>query len=198
MSEGTITQRFAKAVAEVAAVTKSKTADVKTYTYTYASLDDVLASVKEALSKHELVFIQPIVMVGDGYAQVQTQILSTTIGDREPLTFPGTPFKVMNDPQATGSSITYARRYALTALFAMATPDDDGGKAHRAAATPNERTEAEKQVRQIVKTLPDAMAKEDFQAEFISHFGCTLTALPESAHGDALLWAKAWGQKGPA
>jgi hypothetical protein len=188
-----ITQRFAKAVSECSSVAKTKTADTGKYSYTYANLDDVLATVKEALAKHGLVFVQPITMLSDGYAQVATHIIATEDDAyQEPLVFPGTPFKVMNDPQATGSAITYARRYSLTALFALATPDDDGGKAHRAVTSPNERTEAEKQVRQIVKALPDAMAREDFQTEFINHFGCTLTALPESGHGDALAWAKGW------
>lgn len=184
-----IHQRLAKAVQDVGSITKSKIADTGKYQYAYADLTDVLVVVKNALQIHSLAMVQPIVHLSDGFAQVVTTILSTT-DDQPPIELPGAPFKVMNDPQATGSAITYARRYSLTTLFALETQDDDGAMAKRAAINPHERTEAEKQVRQMIAGLPDAMAKEDFQAAFIEHFGCTLTNLPESRHGDALGFAK--------
>jgi hypothetical protein len=35
----------------------------------------------------------------------------------------------LHDPQKLGSAITYAKRYALQALFALPSEDDDGNKA---------------------------------------------------------------------
>ena len=183
-------QRIAIAIAEMEQVNKSETADTGKYQYRYANLNSFLAMAKGIFSKHHITLTQPVVMLPDGFAQVHVLLrdqLSCAIDDT-----PGTPFKVMTDPQATGSAITYARRYTLTTVFCLAVgDDDDGGQAHRAAVRPNGRTEAEVQVREIVAGLPDAMAREDFAAAFVEHFGSTLTNLPESRHGDALTWAKA-------
>ena len=39
------------------------------------------------------------------------------------------PVAKQNDPQALGSSITYARRYAITSILSLNVEDDDGNKA---------------------------------------------------------------------
>lgn len=188
MSGASIVQRLAHAVKAMEPLIRSETADAGKYTYNYVNLNDVLASVKHALDDQELVVMQPIDYLGDGYAQVLTSL--SCLDTDETLSFPGAIFKVMNDPQATGSAISYARRYSLTTLFALSAHDDDGAQAHRSVVQPTGRTEAEKMIRKMVGALPDAMAKEDFQSEFVEHFGCTLTNLPENRHGDALAWAK--------
>lgn len=46
-----------------------------------------------------------------------------------------------NSPQAAGSAITYARRYALVAALGLATEDDDGAAATQAARADRPRTQ---------------------------------------------------------
>lgn len=46
------------------------------------------------------------------------------------------PVAKQNDPQALGSSITYARRYAITSILSLNVEDDDGNGAANPPATP--------------------------------------------------------------
>jgi len=181
-------KKLGLAVAEMGSVAKTQTADAGKYSYKYTDLSDVLRTVRSALEPHALALMQPITRDGD-YMVVTTLVIDKLSG--ESLTFPGPPFKIVADPQAMGSSISYGRRYALTALFALAVEDDDGGSAHRAATRPQQRTPAEAEVRRIIA----AMSADDqaaFQSDFRQEFNSTLTALSESKHGDALTYAKWW------
>lgn len=184
-----IRRKLARATQKMARVTKTKSAQINaTFSYTYATLTDVLEVVKEQLESEGLVLMQPII-IEDG-----NQIVSTLITDIDTgnfLTFPGPGVPVKGDPQAAGSALTYNRRYALTSLFGLEVEDDDGALAHRSATKPQDRTPAETQVRAII----NAMSKDDqaaFQADFRNEFNSTLTALPESRHGEALAYAKFW------
>jgi len=180
--------KIAAAVASMGDVHKTKTADTGKYKYSYASLSDTIDAVNEALEAQKLAMMQPIIHEGD-YMAVLTVIIDRDTGDS--ASFPGPPFKIMADPQAVGSAVSYGRRYALTSLFALKVEDDDGGMAHRAVSRPGERTPAEKEVRAIVAKL-DKDAAAAFQTDFMDEFSSTLTNLPESRHGDALTWAKLW------
>jgi hypothetical protein len=100
-------------------------------------------------------------------------------------------FPVKGEPQALGSALTYLRRYALTTLFALNVEDDDGAQAQRAAVAPTHRTPAEGEIREMMTGLTaDGLA--DFAADFKEEFGSTLSALPESRHGEALKFTKFW------
>jgi hypothetical protein len=192
MSEPTpeLYRKLALAVAEVSAVSKSKTADTGKYKYSYADLTDVLHAVKDACQTAGLVILQPI-NTRDGNLYVDTLVIDKGTGDF--LHFPGPALPTKGDPQAAGSAITYLRRYALTSMFAMEVSDDDGAQATRAARDPHHRTQAETDVRKIIGSL----SKEDqalFVADFRQEFGTGLTELPESRHGDALAFAKFWAK----
>lgn len=174
----------------VQTVAKTKTADTGKYTYKYATLGDVMAAADEAFDVAGLQWVQHIAYHEPDKWQLVTVVIDMASGDA--VQFGGLVNPVKGDPQAQGSAVSYSRRYALVTLLGMNVEDDDGAQAHRAEVSPNERTEAEKQVRKIVKDLPDAMAREDFQAAFVEAMGSTLTNLPEARHGDALMWAKEW------
>jgi hypothetical protein len=183
--------KFARALAGVQPVHKTKTAKVSdTFTYRYASITDTLEAVKTACLMYGLALAQPIHIheLGDR-CQIMTMVIDMDTG--ESLTFGGPVFPVKGEPQATGSALTYYRRYALTTLFALNVDDDDGAQAQRAEVKPEQRTEAEVEIRKMIGTLSKD-AQSTFADDFKAHFGCTLRALPESRHGDALGWAKAW------
>jgi len=104
-------------------------------------------------------------------------------------------------PQATGSAITYARRYALLAALGLATEDDDGQTAastptlrsngrsqpERASTTPTERTPAEGRIRAILSDLPPD-ERAAFREAFVDEWGCPLSELEPSLHPGALAW----------
>jgi hypothetical protein len=94
----------------------------------YATLGAFIDAVKPILSKHDLAVSHDFVPTGNGDLLCYTVIHS---GDGESLRLAPIPVKVdSSNPQATGSAITYARRYSLSAaLGIVADEDDDGNRA---------------------------------------------------------------------
>ena len=88
----------------------------------YADLTSVIKVVKEPFSNHGLSFVQ-LPVSGDQYVGVTTMLMHTS-GEwlQSEYMLPMTK----RDPQAAGSAITYARRYALQSLAGIPSVDDDG------------------------------------------------------------------------
>lgn len=102
---------------------------------TYASLGAVLDAVKPILNEFDLVLTQEIRSgAPDGNVRVTTRIVHAPSGEQtcDSQTIPVSK----NDPQGHGSAITYARRYAIQALLAIASEDDDGNEASKKNGTP--------------------------------------------------------------
>lgn len=100
----------------------------------YADLASVWDACRDALSKHGIaVFQSPS---ADGPCVTVTTLLAHKSGEwiEDDLTMTAG----QNTPQAIGSCITYARRYALAAMVGVAPEDDDGN----AASQSNERPQA--------------------------------------------------------
>lgn len=116
---------FVAAQADMADITKGRTANTGTYSYSYADLADVLGDSRPILTKHGLALSQAVVTNGRD-VEVWTTILHTSGQYRTdgPLAFNGG-----NNPQQAGSAITYARRYSALASLGLASEDDDGAKA---------------------------------------------------------------------
>ena len=120
---------MSKSQQEIGSLIRNK----KGYGYEYADLANCLDCVKEALSKNGLNISQfPGYSDADGFASVTT-ILSHASGQMlcSLMTIPIIPNKSNNDIQAYGSAITYARRYAITAIMNLAAEDDDGAEAKK-------------------------------------------------------------------
>lgn len=125
---GKLAAALAKAQAEFGEVKKTKTAQIKSdkgsYSYTYASLDDVLAAVLPALSKHGVALLQPATRTQSG-VNVETLLLHESgewIGSG--LTMPASG----GTAQSVGSAITYAKRYGLSSILGIAAEEDDDGQ----------------------------------------------------------------------
>ena len=95
----------------------------------YASLENVISTVKPVLAKHGLSFSQ--FPDEDG--------LTTTLMHSSGEYLQASAKLLLKDqtPQGHGSAITYLRRYALSAILGIATEDDDDGNA---AAPPRPAT----------------------------------------------------------
>jgi hypothetical protein len=87
----------------------------------YASLEAHIAAIKPALSKHELALYQSTLIDKDQL------ILKTTLVHLSGEAFEtSTPMLLSkNDMQGLGSAMTYARRYAIAALFNTGSGTDD-------------------------------------------------------------------------
>lgn len=119
---------LSKAQASIENVTKDKQA----YNYKYADLASCLDIIKEPLLLNEL-SVSQIVSIEDGVQVLHTLLMHSSgqwIKSTFTLNFEASVGrdgkKSMNSMQEMGSGITYARRYALSAIIGLAQDDDDG------------------------------------------------------------------------
>jgi hypothetical protein len=100
-----------------------------TYGYKYAGLDNIVGIVLPLLGKHGLAFTSFPMLTDNGFV-LHYQLLHASGGvlaGAYPL-----PDPTRTKPQAVGSAITYARRYALCAVTGIAPDeDDDAAEAER-------------------------------------------------------------------
>lgn len=114
---------LAKFHAEAPTIDFDGAANAGSYRYQYATLPQILSKVRPILTKHGLSIVQ---LVGEG-GSVETMIVHTSgqyIGT-EPVKLPSKD----NSPQGYGSAISYAKRYSLSAILALAAEEDDDGQA---------------------------------------------------------------------
>lgn len=108
-------------------ITKDKTAKLGSYSYKYADLSTIWEKIRGTLADNELSVIQS----PSSYQTEQsltTMLLHSTgqwVSDTMSL-------KIIQDtPQGQGSAITYARRYALTAMLGLVADDDNDASNHK-------------------------------------------------------------------
>lgn len=88
----------------------------------YADLDSVIDAVTPALCNHGLAIIQ-LVQIVDGKSVLETCLYHDS-GEHISSIY---PLPDVSDSQKFGASITYARRYALSAMLSIAPDSDDDG-----------------------------------------------------------------------
>ena len=120
---------LAKAQSVITAPARNRVVTVRTrtggsYTFRYATLDHIIEGIRKPLTDNGLWFTQIIERDEDGKYRLVTRLLHESgeaIESHTPL--------LVEDKgnQAFGSSLTYMRRYALTALLGIAADEDDDG-----------------------------------------------------------------------
>lgn len=142
----------------------------------YADLNSVIKAIKEPFAKHGLAYTQfPI--TGDNGIGVTTRLIHESgewieCGFFLPLT--------KNDPQAAGSAITYARRYALQAMAGIPAVDDDAE-----GAMGRSKAQSKKITRAQAQTIHNLLSEtESDVAKFCAVFNCTDVDSMESAYFD--------------
>lgn len=89
----------------------------------YATLSNILTEIQQPLSECGISFSQ----FPDGDNSLTTIVMHNESGEWMQSTYCMKPVK--EDPQALGSAITYARRYALGAILGLNIDEDDDGNA---------------------------------------------------------------------
>ncbi len=102
---------------------------------TYANLASVIDAAKKPLADNGLAVIQTTEII-DAEIVLETTLAHVS-GEWINGNYPIRPIK--NDPQSVGSAITYARRYAFSAITGIAADDDDGN----AGSAPKKETKPE-------------------------------------------------------
>jgi len=111
--------------------------DAKGYGFTYATLSQTIRVIKEAISKNNLGFIQHVQVTDTGNNLITT--LLHINGVQRDFVYPivASSIKNTSEGQQFGGSVTYAKRYALQAIFGIAADDDDpDSKKNQASKTP--------------------------------------------------------------
>lgn len=99
----------------------------------YADLASVRDAIREPFAKNGLAVAQiPASVATDGTVRLSTMLMHAS---GEWIAGDLTMKAIKNDPQAIGSCLTYARRYALSAITGVATEDDDAEGATGRGAT---------------------------------------------------------------
>ena len=138
------------AQAEFSAVPKGSTNPF--FKSKYAALPDVVASAGPVLAKHGLAVSQHVTTNEHGADMLITYLLHVS---GEYIAHGMMLHMVKDDPQAQGSAITYARRYAyMSALGLVADDDDDGNSASKAKAT------AKPQEKSSLDVMRDLLSKK--------------------------------------
>ncbi len=101
----------------------------------YADLGNCWDAVRDALQANSVAVLQFPRKADPGYVGMYTALVYGPTGEVFGYEY-SVPLKDPTNPQAMGSAITYARRYALCSVLGISVEDDDGNKAAAPAATP--------------------------------------------------------------
>lgn len=121
----------------------------------YVTLDELLGKVLPLLHERGIVLIQAPCETSVGEPGLRTSLWSEggcLIDDIMPLTLDKT------SPQAQGSAITYARRYALMSILGLVADEDDDGE----KATTSRRVRTTKPKVSSAGTPEDAVSGGDY------------------------------------
>lgn len=105
------------------------------YGYKYADLASILDQVKPVLAKHKLAITQLACDDGNGRVGVETILMhdsGETISSK--LTLPIPDMKGNSATQQAGAAITYARRYAISAILNITSEEDTDAKSESASS----------------------------------------------------------------
>ncbi len=193
-----LAEALAKAQGEIEMPERNKTVEVRmksgnTYTFKYATLDNIIDTVRGPLSKNGLWFVQLLHGEEGGKREVETILLhesGQSIKSRMPI--------LMSDSgnQALGSAVSYMRRYALTSMLGIAAEDDDdanivddntvSSKDNQAFGGPLKKTELKNKMREMAGKLAQVEDMGTFvnlQNEYVEVIDQCIRDLPEWYYG---------------
>lgn len=130
---GALAESLAKVQGSIESVKKTKKAEGKKFSYNYADIASVIEAVQIPLAQNGLALIQTPLDVrridGARPEYIVTVITELMHASGEWIRFSTDMLCEREGAQGIGSAITYARRYALSALLMIPQEDDDGEKA---------------------------------------------------------------------
>ena len=161
-----LTQGLAKFHAMVGRI--SKDAKNPFFKSNYASLPHIITEVSEPLEKAGLILSQ--FPNGDG---LTTMLIHADSGEFISATYTLQVVR-QNDPQAQGSAISYARRYAITSVLNLAISDDDAEAAMRPVRqAPAKTPPTEQQFAGIVQYLNGTPEQQKTAKEALKKYTLT-------------------------
>lgn len=168
------------------------------YRFSYSTLDNIVATIRPTLAKHGLAIVQPVVMVNREPVLVTRLLHRSGQWIESAMAIAGDRSR----PQAFGSALSYARRYAMTSLLLVTADDDDDAN----EAQGNQVTERRDRPRQPPPP-PGSMREAARQVEQERQDGPAAEAIPLMGPDGTLhrigpgnggktpavlVWAEAW------
>ena len=180
MNKSETTAELAKALSKAQGLFDHAKKDVKNefFKSKYADLASVIDAAKKPLSDNGLCVSQIVGMSESGDETFLETILMHTSGEYIISRYPIRPIKT--DPQSMGSAITYARRYAFSAIAGIAADDDDGNEASQAKPATKPQKPVEKPAQSVQLSQADEMkySNELDQAKTMQELGKAWTLIP--------------------
>lgn len=147
--------------------------DKQAYGYKYADLASCLQAVKKPLSDNGLSISQLVTL--EENKQVLVTLLMHESGQwlKSVFCIENVVMKQCNSLQQIGAGLTYARRYALSAIVGLTQEDDDGSSVPKFAKNENSNSSMGEEIKQgKVKELIDLCNKEGINIkEFTKTYG---------------------------
>lgn len=118
-----LTAALIKAKKAFGPVKKNAEGQIENRTYRYATLSNILDTIGSALLDNDLALIQHTVPAEPNFCRIHTRLIHAPSGQ-----WIGCPTEMpcaSTDPQAWGTVITYAKKYAISALIGIVFEEDD-------------------------------------------------------------------------
>ncbi len=155
---------LAAALSKFQSEVDNPTKDSQGHNYRYADLANIFNAVKEPLANNKLSVCQ---MLGSGVQGVSvTTILMHESGEyiQSEYSIPQETSSRMSGPQQAGTTITYARRYAIAACLGIAQEDPDAPKqtapqSDEGKPEPVNQSPQPKNTEQLTRLAKDACAE---------------------------------------
>lgn len=122
-----LSRAMANARAEFGEIRKTKEGQIQNRKYMYADHADVLHAIVDVLAKYEIEVTHKVnyrEMKRDTWMFIE--VTASKFDDERSLEWPIGPVEDKN--QTNGANLTYARRYAISALFNLAPDEDTDGQ----------------------------------------------------------------------
>jgi len=128
--------------------------------YSYASLDKIIAAVKELLGKYELSYTFTTQQAVDSVTAICHAFHSAGHSETTFFTIPIDPDAYMNAAQKVASSLTYAKRYAFCNAFGILTGEEDNDMTNPEDA--QKKAEAEKKGKEELERLRQFVGENEY------------------------------------
>ena len=107
----------------------------------FASLAATLQAIREPCARHGLVYRQPVIRHDDGTLALETSVMD---GSGVIISLSTFPLNANTDPQKFGSQLTYAKRQAAQADWALVGDEDDDAEAASNSSPQRPQTKPER------------------------------------------------------
>jgi len=148
----------------------------------YADLSSIMEAAKPALEENGIAVLQPPTADGEGICVATILLHNSGQWIASKLTL----MPKDSSPQATGSAITYGRRYGLAGILGMTAEDDDGNAASDLKPVPPHKQAKPDDPEDLKKLLAQLEADPSAISDIGTHFKDLITE-----EMGAEWWAKA-------